>query len=62
VLPDHTAQYNMTSTKRWFTGFMQGCSEEQRWNGRTQSFESRSPEQLRHDRRQSNTSATPQGG
>jgi hypothetical protein len=36
---------NMGSLERWFVSFKSGCSEGQRWNGRTQSYVSRSPAQ-----------------
>jgi hypothetical protein len=52
VLLYHTAQRKMMSIKKRFVSFTEGCSEGQRWSGRTQSIVSRSPEQLHHDRRQ----------
>jgi hypothetical protein len=57
VLPDHTAQRDIMSMKKQFASSTEGCSEGQRWSGRTQSFGSRSPEQRRHDRLEGDATA-----
>jgi hypothetical protein len=46
--PDRSRK--MDSIKKRFAKVVEGCSEGQRWNGRTQCYSSRSPEQLHHDR------------